>query len=129
MLAVSLPLVLELSKSCRICSLNHERYQSWPQQDGKAAGFAFNGPAYKALDIASLQQADLVFAQQHVRILDALYGILKPLDSIKPYRLEMSNKISTSKGSGLYNFWGNLLSDFINRQAVASCQYAYWCVA
>jgi len=102
--------------------LNHTRYQSWPQQASKAAGFAFDGPAYKALDMASLQQADLQFAQQHVRILDALYGILRPLDSIKPYRLEMSNKVNTSKGSSMYSFWGNLLTDSLNRQEDASCQ-------
>ncbi len=108
----------------KTCSLNHTRYQSWPQQASKAAGFAFDGPAYKALDMASLQQADLQFAQQHVRILDALYGILRPLDSIKPYRLEMSNKINTSKGSSMYSFWGNLLTDSLNRQEDASCQYA-----
>lgn len=72
--------------------------------------------------MASLQQADLQFAQQHVRILDALYGILRPLDSIKPYRLEMSNKVNTSKGSSMYSFWGNLLTDSLNRQEDASCQ-------
>lgn len=102
--------------------MNHTRYQSWSQQASKAAGFAFDGPAYKALDIASLQQADVQFAQQHVRILDALYGVLRPLDSIKPYRLEMSNKINTSKGSSMYSFWGNLLTDSLNSELSQALQ-------
>ena len=101
------------------CSLNYARYQSWSQQIIKAAGFAFDGPAYKALNLASLQETELRFAQQHVRILDALYGILKPLDAIKPYRLEMSNKILTSRGSTMYTFWGSTLTDCLNRQVCA----------
>ncbi|KAL0055758.1 hypothetical protein WJX82_004105 [Trebouxia sp. C0006] len=111
-----------LGVSISLASLNHTRYQSWPQQASKAAGFAFDGPAYKALDMASLQQADLQFAQQHVRILDALYGILRPLDSIKPYRLEMSNKVNTSKGSSMYSFWGNLLTDSLNSELSQALQ-------
>lgn len=98
-----------------MCSLNYTRYQSWSQQDCKAAGFAFDGPAYKALDLRSLQEADVKFAQQHVRILDALYGILKPLDCIKPYRLEMSSKLQTSRGKNLYAFWGSLLSEALDK--------------
>lgn len=101
-----------------MCSLNHTRYQSWSQQDCKAAGYAFDGPAYKALEMRSLQDADVQFAQQHVRILDALYGILKPLDSIKPYRLEMGSKLQTQRGNNLYAFWGNALSEALNRQVL-----------
>ena len=66
----------------------------------------------------SLQATDLQFAQQHLRILDALYGLLRPLDCIKPYRLEMSNKIKTEKGQTLYAFWGNALTQALNRQVL-----------
>lgn len=105
-----------------LCSLNHTRYQFWSQQDCKAAGYAFDGPAYKALDLRSLQDADVQFAQQHLRILDALYGILKPLDSIKPYRLEMSSKVQTQRGKNLYAFWGSVLSETLNRQVLHSAR-------
>lgn len=101
-----------------LCSLNHTRYQSWSQQASKPAGYAFDGPAYKALDLRSLEDSDVQFAQQHVRILDALYGLLKPLDSIKPYRLEMSSKLQTQRGKSLYAFWGNMLVDALNRQVL-----------
>ena len=101
-----------------VCSLNYERYQSWCQQAGKPAGYAFDGPAYKALNLRSLQDADVQFAQQHVRILDALYGLLKPLGTIKPYRLEMSSKLQTQRGKTLYAFWGNTLVDALNRQVL-----------
>ena len=99
-----------------LCSLNFRRYQSWSQQTSKAAAFAFDGPAYKALNAASFQHTELQFAQQHVRIVDALHGILRPLDSIKPYRLEMSNKLVTSRGQNMYTFWGDLLTQSLNRQ-------------
>lgn len=77
----------------------------------------FDGPAYKALDAASFTDAELQAAQHHVRIIDALYGILKPLDAIKPYRLEMSNRLTTSQGQTMYDFWGDRLADIVNRQA------------
>lgn len=105
-----------LGVSPALASLNYARYQSWSQQASKPAGYAFDGPAYKALDLRSLQDADVQFAQQHVRILDALYGLLKPLDSIKPYRLEMSSKLQTQRGKTLYAFWGTRLVDTLNRE-------------
>lgn len=70
------------------------------------------------MDLRSLQGADVQFAQRHVRILDALYGILKPLDSIKPYRLEMGSKLQTQRGKNLYAFWGNIFSETLNRQVI-----------
>ncbi|KAL3154041.1 hypothetical protein ABBQ32_013588 [Trebouxia sp. C0010 RCD-2024] len=105
-----------LGVSPALASLNYARYQSWCQQASKPAGYAFDGPAYKALDFGSLQDADVQFAQQHVRILDALYGLIKPLDSIKPYRLEMSSKLPTQRGRTLYAFWGTRLVDTLNRE-------------
>ena len=97
-----------------ICSLNFSRYQQWSQQVSKPAGFAFDGPAYKALGLTSLNKADVLYCQQHLRIVDGLYGLLRPLDSIKPYRLEMANKLNNSKGKTLYAYWGDLLTDALN---------------
>ncbi len=74
--------------------------------------------------MASLQQTELQFASDHVRILDALYGILKPLDAIKPYRLEMSNKLTTTRGSNMYTFWGKSLTDSLNRKLAVLWQLA-----
>ena len=95
--------------------MNHSRYESWSEQASKPAGFAFDGPAYKALDLTSLEPPDVLFCQEHLRIFDGFYGLLKPLDAIKPYRLEMSNKLKTSKGTSLYAYWGASLTEALNR--------------
>ena len=98
-----------------LCSLNYARYKGWSQQASKPAGFAFDGPAYKALDLPSFAQPELLYCQQHLRILDGLYGVLKPLDAIKPYRLEMSNKLETNKDKSLYVYWSAVLTEALNR--------------
>ena len=97
------------------CSLNFSRYQQWSQQDSKPAGFAFDGPAYKALGLTSLDKAEVMYCQQHLRIVDGLYGLLRPLDNIRPYRLEMANKLNTNTGKTLYAYWGDLLTNALNR--------------
>lgn len=121
-----------LATSNSLASLNFSRYKDWSQQACKPAGFAFDGPAYKALALISLDQHEVAFCQQHLRILDGLYGMLRPLDNIRPYRLEMSNKVNTSKGKSLYAFWGDLLTDQLNRELAetdADCRFVVNCAS
>lgn len=79
----------------------------------KAAAFAYNGIAYKGLDALSLTQKDMEFAQQHLNILSGLYGIVRPLDSIRPYRLEMGRKIAPQGYKNLYDFWEKSLNSHL----------------
>jgi len=101
-----------------IAELNYERYARWhtPFTPGNAqpAVFLFNGQAYLGLQAESLKDADLQFGQDHLRILSGLYGLLRPLDLIQPYRLEMGTKMSNSRGKDLYDFWGDKLTDALN---------------
>ena len=81
------------------------------------AVFYFSGDTYKGLEAETLENDELEFAQSHLRILSGLYGILKPFDSIQPYRLEMGSKLITKRGNSLYDFWGEKLSLKLNKQA------------
>lgn len=103
--------------------LNYDRFQYWQQPlekpQARPAVFAFNGDVYSGLDAYSLDTAALNFAQQHVRILSGLYGILRPLDLILPYRLEMGTKFANSRGANLYAFWGDTLTQRLNQQLKA----------
>ncbi|MDA0902128.1 MAG: peroxide stress protein YaaA, partial [Proteobacteria bacterium] len=76
--------------------------------------FVFDGDVYKGIDVENYDEKDLEFAQQHLRILSGLYGILKPLDLIQAYRLEMGTKFKNSRGKDLYQFWQNKISDHLN---------------
>ena len=76
------------------------------------AVFMFHGDVYKGLDAESLSDSDVLYAQDNLRILSGLYGILKPLDRILPYRLEMGTKLKTDYGK-LYEYWGDLIKDFL----------------
>ncbi|MGY8780798.1 MAG: peroxide stress protein YaaA [Fidelibacterota bacterium] len=100
--------------------LNWERYQNWnlpfSGKNAREALFTFQGDTYTGLDASSLDEKDILFAQDHTRILSGLYGILKPLDLIMPYRLEMGTKLNSDKGKNLYEFWGNTLSEDITRE-------------
>ena len=98
--------------SDKLATLNYDRYQSWTasktvSNDSKPSMLVFKGDVYQGLHAESLSKNDLNFAQKHLRILSGLYGILKPLDLMKPYRLEMGTKLETSKGNNLYEFWGD----------------------
>jgi cytoplasmic iron level regulating protein YaaA (DUF328/UPF0246 family) len=84
-----------------------------PPGRGKQAVFAYQGDVYAGLDAQSLSAADLGFAQDHLRILSGLYGILRPLDVIQPYRLEMATPLKTSRGKSLYEYWGNRINKAI----------------
>ncbi len=103
--------------------LNFNRYADWSlpftPQNAKQAVLAFDGDVYDGLAAKTLSAADLDFAQQHVRILSGLYGMLKPLDLIQPYRLEMGTKFKNEAGKDLYAFWGETLLDAINAELAA----------
>ena len=96
--------------SPKLADLNKERFLNFGNQEKKAAVFAFAGDTYKGLDIEKLNENDLDWAQKHLRILSGLYGLLRPLDLIEPYRLEMGSKLKGDHGNTLYDFWDNKIS-------------------
>ena len=106
-----------MSVSNSIAELNLKRFKSFGNQEKKAAIFAFAGDTYKGLDVKKFNHNDLKWAQQHLRILSGLYGILRPLDEIEPYRLEMGSKLKGTHGSSLYDYWGNKISENLNQHA------------
>lgn len=98
--------------SPKLAELNVERFQTFRTRGAftdeyRQAVLAFKGDVYIGLDVDSYNERDFTFAQKNLRILSGLYGVLKPLDMIQPYRLEMGTKLKTKKGSTLYEFWGN----------------------
>ena len=103
--------------SPQLAELNKKRFMEFGKQDKKAAAFAFAGDTYKGLEIEKLNQNDVEWAQEHLRILSGLYGILRPLDLIEPYRLEMGSKLKGSHGNSLYEYWGNKISINLNEHA------------
>ena len=97
--------------SDKLATLNSDRYKSWKgliekSNNSKQAIFVFKGDVYQGLDIDSFGKKDLEYSQNHLRLLSGLYGLLRPLDIIEPYRLEMGTKLKTNKGKNLYEFWG-----------------------
>ena len=106
--------------SDKLAGLNAARFAQWQlpftEQNAKAALFAFNGDVYQGLDALSLTADDLAFAQQHLRILSGLYGVLRPLDLMQPYRLEMGTKLANPHGADLYAFWQDRISETLNQQ-------------
>lgn len=108
--------------SDKLASLNVDRFQHWQGGDvphGRQAALAFMGDVYTGLDAASLEPRDFDFAQKHLRILSGLYGLLRPLDVIEPYRLEMGTDLATPRGKGLYRYWGGQPAEALNAQARA----------
>jgi cytoplasmic iron level regulating protein YaaA (DUF328/UPF0246 family) len=103
--------------SPKLADLNKERFLNFGNQEKKAAVFAFAGDTYKGLDIEKLNENDLDWAQKHLRILSGLYGLLRPLDLIEPYRLEMGSKLKGDHGNTLYDFWDNKISRNLNKYA------------
>ena len=108
-----------MSISDDLARLNRERFQAFQPDslDGVQAAFAFAGDVYEGLQARTLDAAGLDYAQGHVRILSGLYGLLRPLDRIQPYRLEMGTRLKTRRGSSLYDFWGDRLSKQLNADA------------
>ena len=106
-----------------LAGLNVARYQAWSAQftakNAKQAVLAFNGDVYAGLDAKTLSAQQLDWAQAHVCILSGLYGVLRPLDWMQPYRLEMGTALATGRGSNLYQFWGSDISDYLNERAAA----------
>jgi len=114
----------ELMKiSDQLATLNAARYQAWAPpfnlQNAKQAALAFTGDVYSGLDASSLDAKALEFGQKHLRILSGLYGLLKPLDLIQPYRLEMGTKLDNKKGKDLYAFWRETLTARVNQELAA----------
>ena len=95
----------------KLALLNHDRFQAFGSQETKPAAFAFAGDTYLGLEAKSLEPHHIGWAQDHLRILSGLYGILRPLDVIEPYRLEMGSKLATDKGASLYAYWGRRIAD------------------
>jgi len=106
--------------SDKLASLNAARYQQWQPpfnlENAKQAALAFTGDVYTGLDAKSLDEKALEFGQQHLRILSGLYGLLRPLDLIQPYRLEMGTSLSNPAGKDLYAFWRDTLTTAINQE-------------
>ena len=107
--------LMDISSS--LAELNKKRFNEFGNQQKKAAAFAFAGDTYKGLSVEKLDKDDLDFAQKHLRILSGLYGLLRPLDQIEPYRLEMGSKLKGEHGSSLYEYWGNKISENLNQHA------------
>jgi len=107
-----------MNVSENIAELNVERYQQYDTPftlaNSKQAVLAFKGDVYTGMNTDSFDTSDLQFAQNHLRILSGLYGLLKPLDLMQPYRLEMGTKLKTTRGKNLYEFWKNRITDTLN---------------
>ncbi|WP_137894828.1 peroxide stress protein YaaA [Ramlibacter sp. 2FC] len=107
-----------MSLSDKLAALNVARYQAWSPKftakNAKQAVLAFNGDVYEGLDARSLKPRELEWAQDHVCILSGLYGVLRPLDLMQPYRLEMGTRLANDKGTDLYRFWGPQIAEHLN---------------
>jgi len=105
--------------SSKLGELNYERNANWQQpfdsDNARQAIFAFTGDVYVGFNAAELKSADLDFAQKHLRILSGLYGLLRPLDLIQPYRLEMGTTLAIGGHNNLYQFWGDQLTEALNQ--------------
>lgn len=110
--------MMHLSDS--LSGLNVARYQAWAPKstakNAKQAALAFNGDVYAGLDAKTLPTKALAWAQDHVCILSGLYGVLRPLDYMQPYRLEMGTRLPNAKGTNLYAFWGTQIADHLNNR-------------
>jgi len=104
--------------SDKLAGLNAARFGEWSlpftRENSRQAVLAFNGDVYSGLDANTFSESDFDFAQQHFRILSGLYGLLKPLDLIQAYRLEMGTKLENVRGNNLYQFWGNIITNELN---------------
>lgn len=105
--------------SANIAELNHQRFMNWQRpftlKNARQSLLAFKGDVYVGLDAQTLSPAQLDFAQQHLRILSGLYGLLRPLDLMQPYRLEMGLAFTNSGGKNLYEFWGDAITGALDK--------------
>lgn len=106
--------------SMNLAELNFDRYHDWTQNitedNAKQCLLAFKGDVYAGMDAESFSEEDFEYAQSHLRILSGLYGLLKPMDMMMPYRLEMGTKLKNERGDHLYAFWGEIITQAINEQ-------------
>ena len=104
--------------SDNLAAMNFERFQAFNPDNrsnsAKPAGLAFDGDVYWGLEADSLSGDTLSYAQDHLRILSGLYGVLRPMDAIQPYRLEMGTRMGNGRGKSLYDFWGARIADRLN---------------
>jgi len=114
--AVDLKRLMHISDN--LAELNAERFKAFnldnKSNSAKPAGLAFDGDVYWGLEAKSLPDETLAYAQDHLRILSGLYGVLRPMDAIQPYRLEMGTKLETPRGKSLYDYWGSNIADQLN---------------
>ena len=112
--------------SDKLAALNVARYEAFSPRftatNARQALLAFNGDVYEGLQARSLDAEDLDWAQQHIAILSGLYGVLRPLDRMQPYRLEMGTRLATAHGSNLYQFWGTRIAQLLNERQARSAQ-------
>lgn len=115
--------------SDKLAELNVTRYQQWhvpfTTENAKQSLLAFKGDVYQGFDCDQWKAGDFAFAQKHLRILSGLYGLLRPLDLMQPYRLEMGTKLKTKRGKDLYAFWGDTITDAINEAIRSSKSKAF----
>ncbi len=108
-----------MSISDKLGELNYDRYQAWRRpfslDNAKQALLAFKGDVYTGLNPEQFSQEDFAFAQRHLYILSGLYGALRPLDLIRPYRLEMGTRLENPRGANLYEFWGDRITESVNK--------------
>lgn len=106
--------------SAALAALNVQRYTAWKPRAGsrnsRPAAFAFDGDVYGGLDARRLDEAELEWAQRHLAILSGLYGVLRPLDRLQPYRLEMGTALANPQGRDLYAYWGRTIAEHLNRR-------------
>lgn len=116
--AKQLEKLMHLSRN--LAQLNYDRYHDWSlpfnPQNAKQSVLTFKGDVYAGMNIESFSDSDLAFTQDHLRILSGLYGLLRPLDLMQPYRLEMGTRLENKRGKNLYEFWGQTITDILNKQ-------------
>ena len=107
-----------MSLSSSLSDLNFKRYQNWTSDfnldNARQAILSFKGGVYQGLDVGTFSSDDLLYSQKYLRILSGLHGVLKPLDLIQPYRLEMGTKLNNKRGKNLYEFWDEKITDSLN---------------
>ncbi|PSV26018.1 MULTISPECIES: peroxide stress protein YaaA [unclassified Photobacterium] len=108
--------------SDKIAGLNAARFAEWQpqftQDNARQAILAFKGDVYTGLAAETMTEQQFAYAQQHLRMLSGLYGLLRPLDLMQPYRLEMGTKLANPRGTNLYQFWGDIITDKLNQALV-----------
>ena len=115
-----------MNLSTRLADLNYQRFGDWhlpfTEENARPAALAFRGDVYLGLDAGTMTKRDWAWAQKHLRILSGLYGLLRPLDLIQAYRLEMGTRLATPRGEDLYQFWGQRLTQALNEAIAAQRQ-------